>query len=181
MHKLLEKVEKELDNIAEKGITNSNLDTTYKLIDIYKDIKESKYYETNSGGNEYDARMRDSRGRYMENEYGRYYEPMNDGYDRRTYSPRRMYKDISVSDRYENYPMLDEKTERYMNRMREGMENYQIGKERYRNGDNQERMIDGIEMVMSSVCMFVESLFDFAESPTEKEIIRKHLDKMKKM
>ena len=49
MHKLLEKVEKELDNIAEKGITNSNLDTTYKLIDIYKDIKESKYYETNSG------------------------------------------------------------------------------------------------------------------------------------
>ena len=42
-------------------------------------------------------------------------------------------------------------------------------------------MIDGIEMVMSSVCMFVESLFDFAESPTEKEIIRKHLDKMKKM
>ena len=68
MHKLLEKVEKELDNIAEKGITNSNLDTTYKLIDIYKDIKESKYYETNSGGNEYDARMRDSRGRYMENE-----------------------------------------------------------------------------------------------------------------
>ena len=106
---------------------------------------------------------------------------MNDGYDRRTYSPRRMYRDISTSDRYENYPMLDEKTERYMNRMREGMENYQIGKERYRNGDNQERMIDGIEMVMSSVCMFVESLFDFAESPTEKEIIRKHLDKMKKM
>ena len=40
MHKLLEKVEKELHNIAEKGISSANLDTTYKLIDIYKDIKE---------------------------------------------------------------------------------------------------------------------------------------------
>ena len=36
MHKLLEKVEKELHNIAEKGISSANLDTTYKLIDIYK-------------------------------------------------------------------------------------------------------------------------------------------------
>lgn len=46
MHKLLEKVEKELHNIAEKGISSANLDTTYKLIDIYKDIKESEYYQS---------------------------------------------------------------------------------------------------------------------------------------
>lgn len=41
---LLAKVEKELHNVAERGITSSNLDSTYKLIDIYKDIKESEYY-----------------------------------------------------------------------------------------------------------------------------------------
>ena len=45
MHKLLERVEKELENIADKGLSSSNLETTYKLIDIYKDIKEHKYYD----------------------------------------------------------------------------------------------------------------------------------------
>jgi hypothetical protein len=45
MHELEEKVWKELEGIGEKGLTSSNLDTTFKLIDIYKDIKEAKYYE----------------------------------------------------------------------------------------------------------------------------------------
>ena len=46
MDKLMEKVKKELENIAEKGLSASNLETTYKLIDIYKDIKEAEYYES---------------------------------------------------------------------------------------------------------------------------------------
>ena len=37
MDLLLKKVGKELDIIADKGISSSNLDSTYKLIDIYKD------------------------------------------------------------------------------------------------------------------------------------------------
>ena len=37
------------------------------------------------------------------------------------------------------------------------------------------------EMAMSAVCMFVESLSEFAETLKEKEIIRKHLEKMKKI
>ena len=45
MEELLRKVKKELENIGEKGLSSSNLDTTYKLIDIYKDIKEACYYE----------------------------------------------------------------------------------------------------------------------------------------
>jgi hypothetical protein len=46
MHKLEERVCKELEGIGEKGLTSSNIDTTFKLIDIYKDIKQAKYYET---------------------------------------------------------------------------------------------------------------------------------------
>ena len=38
MKELKNKVKKELDTIAEKGLTSSNLETTYKLVDIYKDI-----------------------------------------------------------------------------------------------------------------------------------------------
>ena len=40
MDALLNRVKRELDVIADKGITSSNLETTYKLIDIYKDIRE---------------------------------------------------------------------------------------------------------------------------------------------
>jgi hypothetical protein len=45
MDELLRKVKKELETIGDKGLTSSNLDTTFKLIDIYKDIKEACYYE----------------------------------------------------------------------------------------------------------------------------------------
>jgi len=40
-------------------------------------------------------------------------------------------------------------------------------------------MIDGIDMTMSAICMFIESLADFAETSREKEIIRKHVEKIK--
>jgi hypothetical protein len=41
MDELMRRVKKELSTIADKGLTSSNLDTAYKLIDIYKDIKEA--------------------------------------------------------------------------------------------------------------------------------------------
>ena len=37
--KMLEVVCEEIDKIAEKGLTTGNLDTAYKLIDMYKDLK----------------------------------------------------------------------------------------------------------------------------------------------
>lgn len=147
MEELKRKVKKELENIGEKGLSSSNLDTTYKLIDILKDLCE---IEKDSGS--YDAgRARDSRGRYM------------DSYDTSSYG---------------HYP-LDERSERHFDRMREGMYNYNEGKSRYRNGDSKQRMIDGVEMTMGAIVNFVESMVDFAETPTEKEIVRKYVDKLK--
>ena len=180
MHKLLEKVEKELHNIAEKGISSANLDTTYKLIDIYKDIKESEYYQSEideeKGGGEYNMpQRRDGRGRYMDDGYDRYYD------DRRYDRDSRREGSWEASGRYGNYPYVDERTRRYVDRMMEGVDAYNEGRDRYRHGDNEDRMVDGIEMAMAAVCMFVESLAEFAETPKEKEIIRKHLEKMKKI
>ena len=40
LKKLEELVTKELEQITEKGLSNANLETTYKLMDILKDIKE---------------------------------------------------------------------------------------------------------------------------------------------
>lgn len=155
MDELKSKVKKELDSIAEKGLTSSNLETTYKLIDIYKDIYQ--VCEMADGGDKmydrryeesYDARgrMRDSRGRYM------------DSY---------------------NYHPMDERTERYLRKMREGMEDYNEGRSRYRDGDSDRRMVEGIEMTMEAILNFVESLMDIAETQKEKEIVRKYVEKIR--
>ncbi len=192
MDKLMEKVKKELENIAEKGLSASNLETTYKLIDIYKDIKEAEYYESEikeeQGGDYSMPQRRDSRGRYMNDGYDRYYDPVihggydNRGYDNRGYDNRNGHGGTwEAQGRYNNYPFLDERSERYMERMMEGMDAYNEGRDRYRHGENDTRMMDGIEMAMAAVCMFVESIAEFAETPKEKEIIRKHLEKMKKI
>jgi hypothetical protein len=192
MDKLMEKVKKELNSIAEKGLSSSNLETTYKLIDIYKDIKEAEYYESEireeQGGDYGMPQRRDSRGRYMNDGYDRYYDPvMHGGYDNRGYD-NRGYDNRSghggtweAQGRYSNYPFLDERSERYIERMMEGMDAYNEGRDRYRRGEADTRMVDGIEMAMAAVCMFVESIAEFAETPKEKEIIRKHLEKMKKI
>ena len=144
MEELKRKVKKELETIGDKGLTSSNLDTTFKLVDILKDICEiEEKSESYDGG-----RMRDSRGRYME------------------------------GDRYNHYP-LDERSERHFNRMREGMYTYNEGKTRYKDGDSKQRMIDGVEMTMGAIVNFVESMVDFAETATEKEIVRKYVDRLK--
>jgi hypothetical protein len=128
MEELLKRVEKELDGIAEKGVTSSNLEMTYKLIDIYKDIKEAKYYDRMNYPTNYTNRY----------EKGRY--------DR------------------DNYGYMDDRTVRYMNRMRDGMDNYSTGKNRYRDGGSNERMIEGIEMTMCAIVDFIENLMDAAET-----------------
>lgn len=154
MNELLRKVKKELENIGDKGLTSSNLDTTYKLIDIYKDIKEADYYCSmidGAGSDSFDARRRDSMGRYM------------DKWDRG----------------YPTYP--NERTERYMTKMRDGMETYNAGRNRYRDGGSNDRMVEGIEMTMEAIVNFIESLMDLAETSQEKEIVKKYVDKIHRM
>jgi len=145
MEELLKRVEKELDGIAEKGVTSSNLEMTYKLMDIYKDIKEAKYYDKMNYSTNYTDRY--ERGRY----------------DR------------------DNYGYMDDRTVRYMNRMKDGMDNYSTGKNRYRDGGSNERMIEGIEMTMCAIVDFIENLMDAAETSQEKEIVRKYVDKIKRI
>lgn len=175
MHRLLEKVENELENIANKGLTSSNLEAAYKLIDIYKDIHEAKYYKTETEKEKEEGRYeaRGGRGRYSEGDYDRYERGGRGGSSgsSNSYNARGSY----------NLYNIDDRTQRQMERMREGMEYYDEGRGRYRGGDSEERMIDGIEMTMSAICNFVECLYDYAETSKEKEIIRKHIEKMKKL
>lgn len=146
MDLLIKKVCKELDTIADKGITSSNLDNAYKLIDIYKDIKEIESMESDS----YDARGR------------KRYDERSGNYSR-----------------YNDHKPWDERTERYLTRLIEGMDDYNEGRNRYKDGGSETRMIDGIEMTMNAIINFVESLIDHAETSQEKEIVRKYVNKLK--
>ena len=184
MHKLMSDIKKELKQIEEKGLNASNLGAVGQMVDILKDIKEINEMEGkemrdyryggnygredyaynegdnyNEGGNYnegrggYGARMRDSRGRYMEGNYGR----------------------------GGNFINIDPRMMDRLDRIMEGAEMYDYGRQRYRGGDNKERMHDGLEKMMYAVCTFIESTMDFAETPEEKEIIRKHIQKLAKI
>jgi tRNA U34 5-carboxymethylaminomethyl modifying GTPase MnmE/TrmE len=65
-----------------------------------------------------------------------------------------------------------------MDRMIDGMDQYEYGKERYMHSGDESRVIEGLEKLMYAMCMFVESAMDFAETPQEKEVIRKHVQKI---
>ena len=67
----------------------------------------------------------------------------------------------------------------HLNRVIDGADMYEYGRERYMEGGSEERIYDGLEKLMYAVCTFVESTMDFAESAEEKEIIRKHIQKLK--
>jgi hypothetical protein len=66
-----------------------------------------------------------------------------------------------------------------MDRIMDGVDQYEYGKERYMHGGDDARVMEGLEKIMYAVCMFVESAMDFADTPQEKELIRKHIQKIK--
>ena len=168
MNKLKEQIKKELTEIEEKGINASNLELIEKLVDIYKDLGEIE--KTDKGGQEMQ-------------EYGRYREGGGYGaYREGGYNARGGggggggYREGGYN---EGYGRRYSRMRDHMDRMMDGVDQYEYGKERYMHGGDDSRVIEGLEKIMYAVCMFVESAMDFAESPQEKELIRKHIQKIK--
>lgn len=162
LEKLLHEVKQELKEIGDQGLNASNLETLGKLADIYKDLTKAEHLGgmqdmKNYRGGDYGAY---NERRYNEygNDYGRQYRTGGGGYNGN-----------------------DSRIREHMNRIMEGVEQYEYGRERYQHGGSEERILDGLEKLMYSICMFVESTYEFAQSPQEKEIIRKHLHKLKSM
>ena len=46
---LCARIEDELSKIADNGLNTGNLEMTYKLIDMYKDIKNTQYWDKKGG------------------------------------------------------------------------------------------------------------------------------------
>ena len=168
MRELLHNVTKELEQVGSQGVNTNNLAMLGELVDIYKDLYEAEYYKSKGDGGAMRGYSRDD---YYEKDshrdggrgYGGYYPEHERTYG---YPMRRRY-------------MGDDRLAEHIDNIQDGAERYSEGRERYRHGDSEERMYDGLERLMYGICKLVETTMDFAETPRAKEIIRKHVQKMK--
>lgn len=181
MHKLRENAEKELKAIEEKGLTSSNLDNAYKLVEIMKGVDKIKMMQD---GGEY---SRDGYSRDME-DYSR---------DRGGYSRNGDYsRDGNYSNDYDNGNSYrrgrSATTGRYVHRPNYSrlsgddtdMDEYRSRKMEYSNNRDdgtKNRMLDALEDFMSGVHGMMKQMFKDADCREEREIIQNWARKIAEM
>ena len=174
---LKELVVKELKEVGNKGLTSSNLESTYKLIDILKDLVEveSEGQEMHQNGQYGRAPMYNQNGYGARgyNEGGYNERSYNEGYNNGSYMG-----DYSARGNGRSYNGYDNRMKDRINRVIDGAEMYEYGRDRYQHGGSHEAMEEGLEKMMYAICMLVETAMDAAQSPKEKEIVRKHIQKL---
>lgn len=192
MEKLCKIIEQELEKIAEKGLTTSNLETAYKLVDMYKDLKNTYYWETK--GEYYMAMMED--GGYSQD--GGY--AMNDDYSMRGRKRDRMgrYSRNDGMDYEDGLSMArGGRGGRGGNRVRNqysregysrdggysdaGYERYMDSKQSYRSeksGDSKQRLMESLEDYMEDFTDKIKEMHRDADTPEERELIGKFMTKL---
>lgn len=164
--KLLKETEESLKTMISEGITDSNLDYIYKLVDIHKDLKEEESmnygnysgygnYGVNNYGNygygNYNGRG-PSRGAYGESSYG-------ENYGRR-----------GIDSKYRGYGHLD--------RMYNEYGNYSYGRENY--GANEDTK-KSLKYMLESMEDFARMLKEEAQSQEEVQMIRETAQRIAQM
>ena len=181
MHKLRENAEKELKAIEEKGLTSSNLDNAYKLVEIMKGVDKINMMQD---GGEYsrDGSSRDredysrERGGYSRNgDYSREGNYSNDYDNGNSYRRGRS----ATTGRYvhrPNYSRLsgdDTDMDEYRNRKRE----YSNSRDEGSKG----RMLDALEDFMCGVSSMVKQICRDADCREEREIVKKYAREIAEM
>lgn len=167
MEKLCSLIEQELHKIAEKGLTTSNLETAYKLVDMYKDLKNTDYWETK--GEYYDHVLMEMRGGYshMDDDYsmrGRKRDRMG----RYSRDDGMMYDDMMRGRGYShNAGMMHD---RYMN----AKMSYRADKSH----DSKQRLMDSLEDYMDEFTNKIKEMSRDADTAEEKELINKFMVKL---
>ena len=151
-NKMLEVVCEEIDKIAEKGLTTGNLDTAYKLIDMYKDLK------TVEGMDDYydDERYSQARGRMRakRDSMGRYSRRYEDG---------NSYNDDGA----------DYSERRYMDSKRMYRNDHSMA--------SKQTMIADLEDFMSEMHGKLKELKRDADTPEERDTIDKYIKMLERM
>lgn len=180
MHKLRENAEKELKAIEEKGLTSSNLDNAYKLVEIMKGVDK---IELMQDGGEYsrDGYSRDMEDYSLDGGYGggnsrdRGYS--RDNYDNgNSYRRGRNQRTGEYMHRPSHYSRLsgdDTDMDEYRNRKRE----YSNSRDEGSKG----RMLDALEDFMCGVSSMVKQICRDADCREEREIVKKYAREIAEM
>lgn len=180
---LCARIEDELSKIADNGLTTGNLEMTYKLIDMYKDIKNTEYWdkkaeyynavldEMKSGyGDQYSerGRNRDTMGRYSRGD-GRMMYPDYDrgssyGDENRDYGTGRGH--YSRSDGRDTYS------------------DYMTQKQSYRSGKSEEckrKMLAALEEHLDELTTEMSDMSKDAECREERDLVKRYVEKLRNM
>lgn len=180
-------IEDEIGKIAEKGLNTGNLETAYKLIDMYKDIKNTDYWDKKS---EYYMAMLDEMGTgYSAEGYSR-----ADGYSERRMRDSRGRYSSAGDDRmmpdYNRGSSYARRGEHYVrghysrNEGRDAYADYMDNKQSYRAGKSEEckrKMLAALEEHMDELTQEVGDMSKDAECREARETISRYVDKLRNM
>lgn len=186
MKKFCEMIEMELGKIADKGLTTSNLDAAYKLVDMYKDLKNTDYWETK--GEYYDTVLMEMQGGYSHNDE----RMMDDDYSMRGRKRDRMGRysrdDDMGGQSYARGGRRDNRG-RYSRdggySMNDGgysmYDRYMDAKQSYRSNqsmDGKQKLMESLEDYMDDFTEKIKEMHRDAETGDERELISKFLGKL---
>lgn len=181
MHKLRENAEKELKAIEEKGLTSSNLDNAYKLVEIMKGVDKIEMMQ-DGGGYSRDGYSRDmedysrERGWYSRNgDYSREGNYSNDYDNGNSYRRGRS----ATTGRYVHRPNYSR-----LSGDDTDMDEYRSRKMEYSNSRDdmtKNKMLDALEDFMSGVHGMMKQMFKDADCREEREIIQNWARKIAEM
>lgn len=141
-NRVTEKMTESINKLLDEGLNTQNIDLMYKLVDIYKDMKEVESmnygeYGRRAGYNAYgNYDMEYGRGNYGRSNYGR------QGYDAK-------YRgDESIDRMYNEYGR------------------YQESRNRYGNGEETDK---SFHYMIKSLEDFIKVLYEEAETPQQKQ------------
>ena len=180
---LCTRIEDELAKIADSGLTTGNLEMTYKLIDMYKDIKNTQYWDKKaeyynavldemcSGYNDdYSerGRKRGGMGRYSRSD-GRMMYPDYDrgssyGDESRDYGTGR--GNYSRSDGRDTYS------------------DYMTQKQNYRSGKSEDckrKMLAALEEHLDELTTEMSDMSKDAECREERDLVKRYVEKLRSM
>lgn len=188
MKKLCELIETELQKIVDKGFTNTNIETAYKLVDMYKDIKNTEYWETK--GEYYDTVLMEMQGGYSQNDG---YSMMEDDYSMRGRKRDRMGRysreDGMGGQSYARGRGGRDNRGRYSRdggySMNDGgysmYDRYMDAKQSYRSNqsmDGKQKLMESLEDYMDDFTEKIKEMSRDADSAEERELINKFMNKL---
>ena len=180
---LCTRIEDELSKIADNGLTTGNLDMAYKLIDMYKDIKNTQYWDKKV--EYYNTVLDEMRSGYGErySERGRKHDSMG-RYSRS--DGRMMYPDYDRGSSYgdESHDYGAGRGHYSRSDGRDTYNDYMTQKQSYRSGKSEDckrKMLAALEEHLDELTTDLSDVSKDAECREERDLVKRYVDKLRNM